>query len=602
MNLSAPPSTFEARGATEAVGVPSLAFVEPHARALAFEGCFGYLHPAGGEVGVVICGAWGYEALCAHRATAEFAELLADAGYPTLRFDFPGAGNSRGDLAGRSLDDWIASVSAAAATLRKNSNAQRIVLAGFSFGCLIALAAAKAGLEADGFLLFAPPLSGRRYIRETMAFAAMVAAPNDGSDEVEEGALSIAGFVMPAAFVAQARALDLAQLAPPKSGFAMIAGRPDSDSRALVEALSAQGARVDLVTFDGYAELLAGPILAKTPEATFRRIAGLLAERRPPGGVRVAPPRQFPPAILVDGEIVEEVVRFGEAARLSGVICRPRVGADGAPVVVMVNVGRNAHTGWRRMPVETARALARKGVASLRFDIGGIGESASRTGQPQQILYSDWPQLDTVEAIDFLMSRNFGAVTLLGVCSGAYIALQTAVADARVTGLVAINLFRMVWNPDDSVEQALRFSNRPMGAAVTRMFTRERLGKVLSGKFDARPGLTHLVGRFRRWAAVSTMGWLGRLGPRGALYAECMRRFGILRARHVATVLGYSAGDEGYNEIADYFGSEARLQAACPDVRVAVIENCDHNLTPARATDWLVGQIDSVVARTARRV
>ena len=601
MNLSSTPATFERSKAAVAAALRPLAVPEPQARAVAFEGCFGYLHAAGGDVGVVICGAWGYEALCAHRASAEFAELLASLGYPTLRFDYPGAGNSRGDLTGRSPDDWVASVFGAAAALRKNSGARTIVLAGFGLGCLIALAATQAGFETDGLLLFAPPLSGRRYIRETMAFAAMVAAPNDGADEVEEGALSIAGFVMPASFAAKVRALDATRYALPASGFAIVAGRPESDAATLEQSLSAQGAQVSVVPFDGYAELLAGPILAKTPESTFRRVAEALADRRPPRSIRVEPPRQLPPAIVVDGDIVEEAVRFGEAGRLSGVICRPRV-SDGAPVVVIVNVGRNAHTGWRRMPVEAARTMARRGVASLRFDIGGIGESATRPGQPEQILYSDWPQLDTVEAIDFLTARNFGPITLVGVCSGAYIALQTAVADARVAGLVAINLFRMVWNPVESVEQALRFSNRPMGVAVTRMFTRERLGKVLSGEIDPRPGMAHLARRTQRRLGATAMGWLGRLGPSGALYAECMRRFAILRERRVATVLGYSAGDEGYGEIENYFGRKERLLSANPNVRVAVIDDCDHNLTPARATDWLIGQIETVVAQTTRRI
>ena len=53
---------------------------EPCARAIAFNGCFGYLHPGGGDVGIVVCGAWGYEALCSHRASAELAGLFTRLG------------------------------------------------------------------------------------------------------------------------------------------------------------------------------------------------------------------------------------------------------------------------------------------------------------------------------------------------------------------------------------------------------------------------------------------------------------------------------------------------------------------------------------------
>ena len=94
---------------------------------------------------------------------------------------------------------------------------------------------------------------------------------------------------------------------------------------------------------------------------------------------------------------------------------------------------------------------------------------------------------------------------------------------------------------------------------------------------------------------MASMGWLG---PRGLLYAECMRRFAILRERGIETVLGYSAGDEGFAEIADYFGRNGRGLAAYPNVRVAIVEMSDHNLTPPHAGQWLIEQIASVVAHT----
>ena len=62
-----------------------------------FDGCFGWLHPAAGNRGVVLCAPHGYEELCVHRQWASLAERLAAAGLPTLRFDYRGTGNSVGD-------------------------------------------------------------------------------------------------------------------------------------------------------------------------------------------------------------------------------------------------------------------------------------------------------------------------------------------------------------------------------------------------------------------------------------------------------------------------------------------------------------------------
>ena len=569
-------------------------------RPVAFGDCFGRLHPAGGEVGIVLCGGWGYEALSVHRACAELADMLAGVGYPTLRFDYPGTGDSKGDFHGRTLQTWIDSVPAAAARLRELSGARRIVLAGFGFGCLMALAALRDGFEADGLVLLAPPLSGRRYIRETQALAAMVASPNDGGDTVEKGALTVAGFVMPASFADEVRALDISGYAPPADVATIILARPDSDIGPLSASLAARGAQIAELPFEGHAQLVAGPIMAKTPTETFARLTDALVAALPPRPSGASQPI-IPPAVLKDGDCQEEAIRFGEDGRLFGVLCEPNPRRPDAPIVVILNVGRNPHTGWRRMPVEHARALARRGIASLRFDIGGIGDSAPRAGQPAQILYSDWPVIDVVEALDFVSARKFGPITLAGICSGAYIALQSAVADARVAGLVDVNLFRMVWDPADSVEAALRFGNRAIGAAVTRLFTRERLRKVLTGEADLRPAIRHTLNRAQRRLGVATMAWFGSFGPRGFLYAECMRRFAILRARRVETVLCYSADDEGHNEIEDYFGRGGKRLSAYPNVRLAVIENCDHNFTPPHAASWLIAQIEEVVARTLQR-
>ena len=41
---------------------------------LVFSGRFGWLHDAGGSCGVVLCGAQGYEQLCAHKSWRVLAE------------------------------------------------------------------------------------------------------------------------------------------------------------------------------------------------------------------------------------------------------------------------------------------------------------------------------------------------------------------------------------------------------------------------------------------------------------------------------------------------------------------------------------------------
>ena len=598
-------SAFASQAARPVRAENAVVSLGPVATPVAFRDGFAYLHPAAGDIGVLFCAPWGYEALCAHRSCVEFSAMLAGAGYPTLRFDYPGAANSASDLTSHDLDDWIEAAGEAATLLKRLAGAREVVLAGFGLGCLIAAEAAARGLAAKGAILLAPPLTGRRYIRETQALAAMVAADDDGSEQIAPGDVAIAGFVMPAAFAAQARRLDLARLELGERAFCIVSDKPDVDMSEVVSRLAASGADVRECPLHGYADIMAGPTMAVTPTAAFQRVIDMLRDIAP-ARLTEAPAAEIAEgaAVVVGDGFVETAARFGEGERLFGVLCRPStIAGERTPVVVMISVGRNSHVGWRRMNVENARALARMGVASLRFDLAGVGDSAPRPGQPQQTLYSDWPALDAGEAIDYVTELGLGPVVLLGVCSGAYVGLQAAINDGRVAGLVAANIYRLVWDPSESVEQALRYGNRRIGPAVSRLLTRERMAKALAGKADLWPGFLHALKRVYRRIGVMAMRYLGPVGPRGALYAECKRRFDILRARNVTTTLCYSDGDDGLGEIDDYFGKNRAGLAAYPNVRLVGMARCDHNLTPPQASATMIAETMRVVhvAQNARR-
>lgn len=554
-----------------------------------------FLHPADGRVGIVLAGGWGYEELCTRRALGEFAAALADAGYPTLRFDFPGCGGALGDLADVRLDDWIAAVGAAADLLRRVSGARRIVLAGFALGALIALEAGRRRLDGptDGALFLAPPASGRRWLRESRLWAGQVASPGDGSDRVPEGALSIGGFVLPPALVAEISALKGGGFALPAGGAAILALR-DGDGRE-DSSFGARGAAVEHLAFTGFEDLVSGPTTAQTPVETLARAIALLRARLPPE--RAAGPVDPAPAQVLDGgRFTETGLRFGSGDYLFGVLCQPKPARAGAPAVVFLNVGHNPHSGWRRMTVEHARALAERGIASLRFDLGGVGESERLAGTPARIVYDDWPKRDVAAALAMLEARGFGPVTLVGICSGAWLGLRSALEDERVKGLVCVNLYRLVWGPDESVEHAMRFANRPLAGAAQRFFTREKLAAVLRGRVDLRPGLRRILDRARD-AAVAAVPWALRSGPRRKLHRQALRQFAILQSRNVAATMCYGRGDDGWADFQDHFGREGKNLGAYGNVRLSLIDGCDHNLTPPEAGAWLLREIEATVAR-----
>ena len=552
--------------------------------------CAGYFHGARGRIGVVLCGPWGYQDLCARTAWRMFAEQLAAAGFPSLRFDYPGAGNSLGDLDGRTLADWTAAAQGAAAQLRKLSGVEDIILAGLGHGAVVAVEACRAGLEAKGLVLFAPVASGRRFAREMSTWSAF-ADISRSERPADADATEVAGFTFPGAFMRAIRAFDLKAVERAPSPFALLALRDGTADVEAAHALEALGVHVECTAFDGYAEMMVSPTMSRPPEATIARMVEILRERfaaaPTPPAARV---RHTGAAILTGPDFVEQAMRLGEDERLYGVLCRPGRPVGRTPIVLMLNAGRNSHTGWRRMNVEMARDLARNGVASLRFDLGSLGESAAASDQPEQILYSDWPVRDVVAAVDAMRSQGYGPIMLYGACSGAYLALRAAMLDDRIDGLLSANVYRLVWDPAETVEEALRYGNRRIGGAVTRM-SRARIAAILTGAEDIRPKLRLAAKRLVRSAGVMTMGFAGRASPRHALYAQFRNLFDGLQGRGARVVLCYSPRDEGLNDYFDFFGRREGGLRRYPNVRRAMLPESDHNLTAPDASHRLVEEL-----------
>jgi len=103
----------------------------------------------------------------------------------------------------------------------------------------------------------------------------------------------------------------------------------------------------------------------------------------------------------------------------------------------MLNVGTNYHVGPNRMYVTMARAWTQQGISFFRFDLGGIGDSAVADTYADTLLYSEHSVRDVKAAMDALSERRgIRRFVVMGLCSGAYVAFQTALADPRVVGQV----------------------------------------------------------------------------------------------------------------------------------------------------------------------
>lgn len=127
-----------------------------HAGSLTLEGWLAT--PAQAETAVVICHPHPqYGGDMDNDVVTTLAGHLQRAGIATLRFNFRGTGKSEGryDNGIGETDD----ARAATALLRSEASGARIVLAGYSFGAMIALMAGHDAAEIDRLIAIAPPLA-----------------------------------------------------------------------------------------------------------------------------------------------------------------------------------------------------------------------------------------------------------------------------------------------------------------------------------------------------------------------------------------------------------------------------------------------------------
>ena len=567
---------------------------------LSFKDRFGWLHDAPGSCGVVLCGAQGYEQLCAHKSWRALAERIAALGFPVLRFDYGGAGDSLGtDRDPDRLEDWLESVRLAITELKARTGVDRIVLVGLRLGATLAARVASEMGGVAGIAMLAPVASGRAYARELSAFARMVARPATGPVGVEPPpGLEVQGFLLSNDTQASLKSFELmAGATAPAPKLLLVSPDTQANSAAIREHFEKLGADVATGDFANYAQFIAEPTFSKTPEVAFAAVTDWLRLNFEPGSSAARPVVEFRPASLAGDGFVDEPILFGPDGRLFGMLCEPANPDSAAPLLVFVNAGANPHIGWARMCVEGARGLAAQGIASFRLDAAGLGDSPPAPGRPDQVMYSMEAVEDVRAALDWLEGRGYRDFCVVGLCSGAHMAFHAAVADKRVGGLIMANLQKFIWKDGDSLEIAVSNAYRSTDFYKGQALRLDTWKRLLKGDIAVAGIAKAVLGRVGAALKARLDVLTARIAMSGDADMSRVRNwFRALTKRGTRILLVYSAEDGGLDELAHYMGAGGKQAAKMPGVSISILDGADHNLTP----HWSRIRFFELVAQQAR--
>jgi pimeloyl-ACP methyl ester carboxylesterase len=161
----------------------------------------------------------------------------------------------------------------------------------------------------------------------------------------------------------------------------------------------------------------------------------------------------------ITNKISEQALLLGKEHSLVGIMTRAvTTSPSRKPTIVILNTGIVHRVGHHRMFVTLARVLAGAGFNAFRFDFAGIGDSDPRIDGLSPL---DSSLSDLDEVLNWLeRGRGISRVILVGLCSGADLAILRGHSDPRVVALVLM---------DPSIPTTVRFYAQYILKHLTRL-------------------------------------------------------------------------------------------------------------------------------------
>ena len=201
---------------------------------------------------VVLCNAFADERKSSCLAMVRLARRLASSGFPTLRFDYAGCGDSPGEFVDATVLTRIADIDVAAECAKEQTGRRQICLCGLRLGATLAARAAQARTDVVALALIEPISDGGGYIdgqvRRKLVRQMMTSGQADGHGE-QDDIVDLDGYALRPSTIEELRGLNLQQTTfagPVLIVQASFNEKIRRDTAAGVSACGSAGARVDV--------------------------------------------------------------------------------------------------------------------------------------------------------------------------------------------------------------------------------------------------------------------------------------------------------------------------------------------------------------------
>jgi len=258
------------------------------------------------------------------------------------------------------------------------------------------------------------------------------------------------------------------------------------------------------------------------------------------------------------------------------------------PAIIILNAGLLHRVGPNRLHVKIARKLANVGFTVLRFDFSGNGDSNARD---DNIPFEQSAIDETQDAMDYLTyDKHIDKFILVGICSGADVAIRMVCCDNRVIGAIGINGFYLDGNISKELHADIARSTKSR-YYHKHLFNYKSWWRLITGKSGFRNIIMFLTAKAKGLFAKN-----GQLLQRThfSIIAQLLTRC------NANLLLVYSEGSPALDTFQLVHRKEIDTLASSKKLSIKIVKHCDHVFTLLESQNTLMDLIYKWTANKQR--
>jgi len=231
---------------------------------------------------LVLCNPMGQEYIRCHQFYLQLAVRLSRIGFPVLRFDYYGCGDSAGDSEEGSVAQWIADLNDAIDVVKKRSGLTRICLFGLRLGATLAAMIEAERQDVEAIVLWNPVARGESFINDLKGIQKQMLrytyVDNDSNTNGKE-LTEILGFPLPSNMLSDFRKINLFSTTPKSlSNILILENDENPDLRDLIDHYESSGAKIEFIQIQDPKIWLEQPYKGMIPREVIQKVVSWLSE------------------------------------------------------------------------------------------------------------------------------------------------------------------------------------------------------------------------------------------------------------------------------------------------------------------------------------